>query len=181
MYRRTGGGVTLSGGEPTAQPAFCAALLDALRGAGYHTCLVTCGYCETESFQKIAAKADMVLYDLKHIDTIEHERLTGASNKLIIKNLHKLEMAGIPTEIRVPVISGLNDDDNNIEGISSLLSPIDCVKSIVLLGYHALGQSKIYDFCKRGADIGVAAPKQIELERLAARMGAASGKSVTFR
>ncbi|MCL2060179.1 MAG: radical SAM protein [Oscillospiraceae bacterium] len=217
MYRRTGGGVTLSGGEPTAQPEFCAALLDAFRASGVHTCLDTCGYCKTDTFIRIASKADMILYDIKHMDPGEHMRLTGAPNDLIIANLRALESAGIATEVRVPVVPGFNDgngkgdgdgdrngernDVGNCEGngvgdvndngdgdsygnlrrIGELLAPLGCVGAIVLLGYHALGQSKIYDFDKNGADIGAVAPGRAELERMSAIVRAASGKPVSYR
>jgi pyruvate formate lyase activating enzyme len=125
--------------------------------------------------------ADMVLFDIKHADPAIHARLTGKSNSLIIKNLRALERAGAPVEIRVPVIPGLNDGGDNFVRIAKLLAPMDNVRSIVLLGYHKLGLSKIYDFDKHGADIGAIPPRRDDLEQLADDMRKKSGKPTTFR
>jgi len=181
MYRRTGGGVTLSGGEPAAQPDFCCELLDALAAREVHTCVDTCGFCKTETLLRIARKADMTLYDVKHIDSAEHKKLTGAGNELILDNLRALDGEGIEIEVRIPVIPGVNDGGPNMSGIARLLSGLRSVRSAVLLGYHKLGQSKIYNFDMNGPDPGAVVPKKAEMERLAAAMREISGKPVSFR
>jgi len=181
MYRRTGGGVTLSGGEPTAQPAFCEELLDTLAGMDIHTCLDTCGLCDTGTFLRIADKAGLILFDLKHTDPVKHEQITGSGNSLILENLEALDAAGAEVEIRVPVIPGLNDGEENLANTARIASRLSGVRSIVLLGYHTLGQSKIYDFDKHGADIDVNVPNQAALAYIAERMAEKSGKPVTYR
>ena len=103
MYARTGGGVTLSGGEATAQFDFCLELLEKLNAAQIHTCLDTCGQCEPMHFARLCAAASMVLYDIKHTDPDRHRALTGVSNRLILANFALLGKMRVPVEVRIPV------------------------------------------------------------------------------
>ena len=167
MYARTGGGVTLSGGEPTAQFEICLELLTALRSEGIHTCLDTSGQCDPMRFARLASSASMVLFDLKHPDPDRHAALTGTNNRLILANFALLGKLGVPVEVRIPVIPGMNDDEQTMRTFSGLISGNRAVQSVILLGYHKLGQSKIYNFDEHGHDIGVVPPKQAHLEALA--------------
>ena len=89
-FEQSGGGVTLSGGEPSLQPAFTLALMRALKNAGIPVALDTCGLCSWETLETLAAEADLVLYDLKLIDAGEHEKWTGVGNERILENLKRL-------------------------------------------------------------------------------------------
>jgi len=142
LYETSGGGVTLSGGEPAAQPRFASALLRALRGRGYHTALDTCGHAEWETLRGLLDDVDLVLYDLKHMDPAVHEELTGVSNTLILSNLRKIARRGSPTlVVRVPVIPGYNDSADNIDTMGRFLGDLN-IEAVKLLPYHRLGVPK---------------------------------------
>lgn len=142
FYETSGGGVTVSGGEPCMQAAFIEKFLKVCQHAKLQTALDTSGCCSSEVMEKMAAHADMILYDLKLYDSQRHKRLTGVSNELIIKNLHLLAAAGKCIWIRIPIIPGCTDDKENIEGIDRILHPLKSIERIDLLGYHKLAEDK---------------------------------------
>jgi pyruvate formate lyase activating enzyme len=142
LYESSGGGVTISGGEPTMQPAFTRALLRELKGRGFHTALDTCGHVDWGAFKSILEHVDLVLYDLKHIDSTSHEKFTGVSNGLILSNLEKVTGMGKPLVIRVPVIPGLNDDPDQFDEMGKFLRKVGAVDAVELLPYHNLGAPK---------------------------------------
>jgi len=142
FYETSGGGATLSGGEPLLQADFAAALLRQCKAEGIHTALDTCGHARWEAFEKVLPATDLVLFDLKHTDTARHRELTGVPNDLILANLRKLAAAGVPIEIRMPIIPTLNDGRETIEGATALLRGLDHVTRVTLLPYHRLGESK---------------------------------------
>lgn len=142
FYENSGGGVTLSGGEPTMQAEFCLAILRESKKAGMHTALDTSGYVKWETFKEILKYVDLVLYDIKHLDPQKHKEYTGISNELILSNLKKLDELGIPIEIRMPLIPGLNDSEDNLSAASEFLSQLKNVKRAKLLPYHRLGEGK---------------------------------------
>lgn len=142
FYETSGGGVTVSGGDPCMQATFVEKFLKACRHANLHTALDSSGCCPSEVMEKVAAHADMILYDLKLYDSQRHKRLTGVSNELIIENLHHLVAAGKRIWVRIPIIPGCTDDKDNIEGIGRILRPLKAVERIDLLGYHKLAEDK---------------------------------------
>jgi pyruvate formate lyase activating enzyme len=142
FYDESGGGVTFSGGEPTGQPEFLSELMNACRTSRYHTALDTCGHTPMEILRGLARAADIVLYDLKLIDDTKHIEYVGVSNQLILENLQALANDGINLVIRVPMIPGVSDTDENIDGLINLLLPLDTVRSISLLPYNKLGEDK---------------------------------------
>jgi pyruvate formate lyase activating enzyme len=142
FYKESGGGVTVSGGEPLCQANFVAEFLKSCQEEGIHTCLDTSGYVSRESLQKVLPYTSLVLFDMKHIDPVAHRRLTGFSNKLIINNLKFIASERIPLIIRMPLIPGYNDSDEVITGIARLISSIDASKEIDLLPYHNYGTGK---------------------------------------
>jgi len=142
FYENSNGGVTLSGGEPTMQPEFCTAILRESKNEGMHTALDTSGYVKWDIFKEILKYVDLVLYDVKHMDPAKHKELTGLSNKLILSNLKKLDELNIPIEIRMPMIPGLNDSQENLSAASEFLSQMKSVQKVKLLPYHKLGQGK---------------------------------------
>ena len=141
FYERSGGGVTISGGEPLQQPEFTAALLWACKRAGIHTAIETSGFQVWEVFETVLADLDLLLYDLKAMDPEKHQRFTGVSNDLILDNLRRAVSQGIATIIRVPVISGLSDDAENFHIMGRFLADIGPIQRVDLLPYHRFGEA----------------------------------------
>ena len=142
FYENSNGGVTLSGGEPTMQPEFCIAVLEASKKANMHTALDTSGYTKTEVLKEILKYVDLVLYDIKLMDPQEHKKYTGVSNELIISNLMEIDSLEIPIEIRIPVIPGVNDTEDNLSRLCKLVNSVKSIERIRLLPYHRLGEGK---------------------------------------
>ena len=181
IYERSGGGVTLSGGEATAQPTFALALLEALREAGIHTALDTSGECEESMFRALAEKADLILFDIKHCDPERHLELTGRNNIRILRNLAQLEEMQAHVEVRIPVIPTMNDDQETLRGMAEIIRRHGCISRTVLLGYHPLGQTKIYAFDKHGRDLGIEKPTAARMRELAQNMQEWTGKPAISR
>lgn len=181
-YEKSGGGVTLSGGEATMQKDFVLRLIAALKRENIHVCLDTCGFCSSESFLKIAEKVDLCLFDIKHADSGRHKAITGVGNELIQKNLRLLNDAGKKIEIRIPVVPGLNNEPQNIDAVCGIIQGLDMVERVVLLGYHKLGLSKIYNFNQHQEATDVEQPKKEYLQELCDYMQAKlPAKKVTYR
>lgn len=142
FYESSGGGVTLSGGEPLRQPVFSAAVLAACKAEGFATALDTCGYAPWEDYEKVLPFVDLVLYDFKLADAEAHRRYTGVPNELILENLGRIDGQGLPIEIRIPVIPGINDGRENMEETARILSRLSNLTGVVLLPYHGLGETK---------------------------------------
>lgn len=142
FYDESGGGVTFSGGEPLAQPEFLEELLGLCRSRGIHTAVDTCGLAAPEVLERIAAKADIFLFDLKTMDEQKHVAFTGESNRLILENLERLAGRGSRIIIRIPVVPGVNDDPGNIRRTASFLRSLGGISEISLLPYHRLGRDK---------------------------------------
>jgi pyruvate formate lyase activating enzyme len=142
FYEQSGGGVTFSGGDPLAQPAFLEALLDACRGRGLHTAIDTAGASVNGALERAAAKADLVLFDLKHMDDGKHIELTGVSNRPILKNLERLAAGPGEIWVRIPLVGGVNDDDESAARMIAFLSSLGTVRRVGLLPYHAGGLEK---------------------------------------
>ena len=141
FYETSGGGMTLSGGEPTLQPEFALALLRAAKEDGIPTALDTCGYTKREVYESLLPYTDIFLYDIKHITDEGHIRCTGRPNRLILDNLRFLSDAGAKIEIRIPFVPGYNDDTATLDGIGQLLSSVNITKA-KLLPYHSYARSK---------------------------------------
>jgi pyruvate formate lyase activating enzyme len=142
FYRRSGGGVTFSGGEPLAQPEFLLECLRRCRRWGYHTAVETCGQARWEDLRAAADVTDLFLYDLKHLDPLRHERLTGVRNALIIRNLERLLELGAAVTVRVPVVPGANDDHDSLEALAAFVAGHPRIRRVELLPCHALGAHK---------------------------------------
>ena len=166
LYETSGGGVTLSGGEPTMQPRFAATLLGALKEHGYHTALDTSGHAEGSVFERVLAKADLVLYDLKHMDSFTHGEITGVPNGLILANLERAAGSGKTLVVRVPVIPGHNDSPENFTAMAGFLGGLKGVESVELLPYHNLGAPKYMALGREYALEGLRSPEPGELSEL---------------
>ena len=142
FYESSGGGVTLSGGEPLVQSDFIAALLRTCKAEGFHTAIDTCGHVAWRIFRKVLPYVDLVLCDLKHISPQRHRQYTGASNRLILNNLRRLSDKGIPVEIRMLIVPTINDSRGFIERSARFLASLDNITVVRLLPYHCLAGSK---------------------------------------
>lgn len=178
FYETSGGGVTLSGGEPLAQPDFTAAVLERCRAEGMHTCLDTSGHAPWTDLERALRWTDLVLYDFKIADAERHRRYTGAANDLIRENLVRLDARGTPVEVRVPVIPGVNDDEANLDASAAFLAPLRSIRRVTLLGYHRLGESKYGRLGRTYRLEGTQPPTRERMERIAARFRAAGLETV---
>lgn len=145
FYQSSGGGVTLGGGEVTGQPDFATNLLMECKRMGIHTAIETCGYAKLDSLLMMAQFTDLFLYDIKHIDSDRHYELTGVRNERILDNLRELVQRGYRVKVRMPLIRGLNDDEETIRKTLEFLKPFNSYKNfqgIDLLPYHKLGINK---------------------------------------
>ena len=142
-YRRSGGGVTLSGGEVLAQPEFARDLLRACKSAGLHTAIETTANAPFEAIKEILPYLDLCLMDIKHIDSNKHKEYTTAQNERILENAKKIADSGeVQLIIRTPVIPTFNDTAKDIKAISKFASTLNGVTEHHLLPYHRLGQDK---------------------------------------
>jgi len=142
FYEQSGGGVTLSGGDPFVQSAFAEALLDGCRERGMRTAIDTAGMSSDGVLDRLAAKTDLVLYDLKCMDEARHREMTGASNAPVLENLRRLAVRGTEIWISIPLVRGVNDDDGNIRRTIDFLRSLGTVKRVGLLPYHSGGLEK---------------------------------------
>jgi pyruvate formate lyase activating enzyme len=170
FYQQSGGGVTLSGGEPLLQVDFCAEVLQLVRAAGVHTAVDTCGHVPWAAFEKILPVTDLFLFDLKQMDAARHEEYTGASNQRIVENLRRLDDAGAAIAIRMPLIPGLNDDDANLDAVGALLAQLHGITDVRLLPYHALARSKYAAIGREDTMPCVATPDDAALTAAAQRV-----------
>lgn len=143
FYETSGGGVTFSGGECMLQIEFLKEILRRCREAELHTAVDTAGNVPWESFEKIIKHTDLFLYDVKLFDSIKHKQYTGVGNERILDNLTKLFKCGANVYIRIPVIGGVNDNEEEMTAIKDFLSSYS-PKKTELLSYHAMGENK-YD------------------------------------
>jgi pyruvate formate lyase activating enzyme len=143
FYEHSGGGVTLSGGEPLCQPEFILQLLTRLKECGIHTALDTSGYAPYEVIERILPHTDLFLYDLKHMDSEQHRMVTGVKNELILENARKIAHARGKIQVRIPVIPDFNDSEENIRETGNFCKSLGEALTIVqLLPYHNLGAMK---------------------------------------
>lgn len=141
-YRDSGGGVTIGGGEPSFQPAFTLEFIRECKNNYIHTAVDTCGYTSTDEGRRVLLEADLVLFDLKGINTEQHKKNTGVPNEIILENLKMLNSAGKPIIIRIPIIPNLTDSNENIELSAKFLSTLKSVQRVDLLAYHEYGKTK---------------------------------------
>ncbi|NIN00298.1 MAG: glycyl-radical enzyme activating protein [candidate division Zixibacteria bacterium] len=142
FYDESGGGVTLSGGEPLLQPDFSYSLLKACKELGIHTAVDTCGHTDSEILLRISRHVDLFLYDLKVIDDDKHRKFTGVSNSLIVKNLKKLSDSGQQIIVRFPLVPGVNDSQKDIHELGEFVSSLKGVRELNILPYHKGGAEK---------------------------------------
>jgi pyruvate formate lyase activating enzyme len=143
FYEHSGGGVTVSGGEPLSQPEFLFRLLKRLRECGIHTALDTSGYAAYEIIERMLPYTNLFLYDLKHMDGKQHAMATGVSNERILENAEKIAQAGGKMQIRMPVIPDFNDSEESVREIGLFCKSLGAAAMVIqLLPYHNLGVMK---------------------------------------
>jgi len=171
FFDESGGGVTISGGEPLSQPAFAEALLSGCRQRRIHTVLDTCGFAQRDVALRIGGLADLVLYDLKLLDPVAHERYTGVSNAPILANLEALVEAGRSIIVRVPLIPGVNDNPEEMRALTGFVSRLG-LRRIDLLPYHQIGSDKYRRLGMTRRLDGIEPPPAAEVSRIASELSA---------
>ena len=167
FYRKSGGGVTVSGGEALAQSEFVAALLAGCRREGLHTVVDTCGDVPYEAFRQVLPHTSLFLYDLKAADAALHRRGTGRDNRRILKNLRSLSGEGAEILVRVPVIPGFNDSPGEIERIGQVVRGLPSAPPVELLPFHNMGASKYEALDRPCAAAACIPPPPAHMEALA--------------
>jgi len=180
VYDESGGGVTFSGGEPLAQPAFLEALLLACRARGIRTAVDTCGYAPRETIARACDLADLILYDIKMMDGEGHRALTGVPNREILENLRWLAARGRPVVVRVPLVPGVNDGDGEVRLLGEFVASLPGRPPIDILPYHRSGAAK-YERLGRVYALPDASPPAAARVSEMARLLADFGLDVTIR
>jgi pyruvate formate lyase activating enzyme len=148
FFQQSEGGVTFSGGEPMMQPYFLLETLKACKAEGYRTAVDTSGYASFENYLAILPYTDLFLFDIKHLDDSKHLQYTGVLNNGILENLRMILKSGKDVIIRIPVIPGRNDDQENLTETRKLIRSLKCenLRKISLLPFHKIGKSKYRKF-----------------------------------
>ncbi len=142
FYETSGGGMTVSGGEPMLQFEFTKALVEAAKAEGLHVCLDTCGFAPFDKYSQLLDSVDIFLYDLKETDPEKHKEFTGVPLQLILENLKRIDGAGGKIILRCPIIPGLNDREEHFLEIAKIANGLSNIIAINIQPYHPLGSSK---------------------------------------
>ena len=168
FYDQSGGGVTLSGGDPFVQAGFAEALLDGCRARGIRTAVDTAGFANNGVLDRLAPKADLILYDLKSMDDDRHKEFTGVSNAPVLDNLKRLAAGRTEIWVRIPLVAGVNDDDDNIRRTIEFLSSLKTIRRVGLLPYHSSGLDKAHRIGRENEFRKFEAPTEERLAAIAA-------------
>jgi pyruvate formate lyase activating enzyme len=163
FFDESGGGASFSGGEPFFQHEFLESLLRACREEGLHTTVDTTGFTSPGVLERLSPLIDLYLYDLKMIDDAKHRQYTGVPNRLILENLHRLVEWGKRVIVRIPLIPGINDDDENIRATGELLASLPAIREVHVLPYHPSGTDK---YARLGKDYTLGTMKTPPTESL---------------
>lgn len=163
FYRTSGGGLTITGGDPLFHPAFTLRLLQLAKEKGLHTCLETSGCAPWETVKALAPCTDLFLWDVKETDPALHRQYTGADNGLILDNLRRLDALGAQIVLRCPVIPGYNDRSDHFASIAALANSLQHVQRIDVEPYHPLGESKSESIGQPSALSGIVMPTDAQI------------------
>lgn len=166
FYDMKGGGVTFSGGEPLTYPKALTAIARMCHEGGINVSIESCGFGVYEEFKSALPYIDSMFLDVKHIDSEIHKQLTGAGNELILENVRRIAAFGIPIIIRTPVIPGINDEKENIQGIAEFLCSVPEIREYELLPYHQFGVNKYNALGKKYPLEGVLPPEDEQIREL---------------
>ena len=166
FYDESNGGVTISGGEVLFQPDFAEAILSLCKENGLHTAIETTGFASRSTLERILEHTDLVLYDIKHLSSREHEKGTGVPNGSILDNLKWISKTGVSELIlRLPLIPGFNDDVANIEATAEFIAnELNSSIKINLLPYHNMGEGKLNNLESPVKGFSSHAPSVLEME-----------------
>jgi len=148
FYDQSGGGVTFSGGEPLAQPAFLLELLEECGRRGLHRAVDTTGLATAEDLEAVAGQTDLFLYDLKLVDPGRHLAATGVPSEPLLANLRALCAAGAQVEVRMPLVGGVSDGTEEVEGAASFLCSLEPPPRVTLLPFHRAARGKHREFAR---------------------------------
>jgi pyruvate formate lyase activating enzyme len=180
FYDQSGGGVTLSGGEPLAQAEFSLEILEACRARRIHTAVDTSGYAPAEVVEAFANVTDLFLYDLKVMECERHEAGTGVPNEQILANARLLDALGARMWVRVPLIPGINDDLENLAAIGRFVRDLRSVEAVQVLPYHRAGEVKLKRLGRTAALPIVPGAGPEEVEGAAEGLRRSTGRPVTI-
>ncbi|WP_291636669.1 trans-4-hydroxy-L-proline dehydratase activase [Clostridium sp.] len=166
FYDESNGGVTFSGGEPLVYVEYLNNVLQACKGRGIHTTIDTSGYASWEQFEKIVDKVDLFLFDIKHMNNEKHLKYTGVENVIVLDNLKKLSESGSNIYIRMPIIAGVNDDDENIDLAIDFISKLNIIH-VNLLPYHKIGMDKYKRLNMEYKLTGLEKPSDLVINKIA--------------
>lgn len=170
FFDQSGGGVTFSGGEPLLYPEFLCEILDACGERDIHRCIDTAGLAKTATLLEVAKRTDLFLFDLKLMDSARHKQLTGVGNELILQNLQALAETGVPIQLRLPLIKGVNADTENIIATASFVAALPGAKiSLSLLPYHNIAGGKDMKIGQQRDLSGMAEPSSEEISDVVAQ------------
>ena len=164
FYLNSGGGVTFTGGEPLSQAEFVNELSKQCKERHIHTTLDTSGYAPWGVVEKVLENIDLVLYDIKKLDSNAHEEGTGVTNELILENAKKVA-SKVTTWLRIPVIPGYNDSEGEIKQLAEFAADLE-VEKVSLLPYHNWGESKYEKLGRNYLLAGLESPSERHLQRL---------------
>lgn len=176
-YYQTGGGVTLSGGEPFYQADFALSLLRAAKENGINTAVETSGCAPGDAFCDALPYIDLLLFDCKLTDEEDHIRYTGVGRAGILENLHTASEAGVPVILRCPIIPSVNDHKDHIRGIAQTAKTVGSLREIQLEPYHSMGLSKCAQLGKEPL-FKTTPPSREEIEELRAQLARLADKPV---
>lgn len=165
-YRRSGGGITLSGGEVLCQADFARELLKSCKAQGLHTAIESAASLEFSEIEKLLPYLDLYLMDIKHMDSKKHKEYTGVGNELILENARKIAESDVELIIRTPVIPTFNDTSEQIRAISRFASSLKGVREHHLLPYHRLGSDKYFGLGRNYSLKEIEVPTKEKMEYL---------------
>ena len=167
FFDQSGGGVTFSGGEPLLYPEFLIRILDACGELNIHRTIDTAGLAKTQTLLEVAKRTDLFLYDLKLMDSEKHKQWTGVGNRRILQNLEELAKTGADIQIRIPLINGVNSDEQNIKATAEFVAALPGPhKSVSLLPYHNVAGGKAAKLGQEYDPGAMAEPGEQELVRV---------------
>lgn len=181
FFRQSGGGVTFSGGEATAQPDFLREMVDALYDEGFSLAIETCGYFDYAQMALTLRKMDTIFIDIKHIDPRQHHAFTGVDNALILQNIRRASDEGLPLVVRIPTIVGVNADDETMTRVFDFFEKNQIRAKLEFLPYHRYGEAKYEKLGLALPDPRFATPSEEQLAHWTAMAEARGIEVVSYK